>query len=341
MEKIKFKMTNKGKIILAAVVVFIVMCAFANYAEVGGWYRQKASVSVEVPSGVGGKEIAKILKANGVIGSEVLFYLNAKEHSIHFKAGKHEFTGKKSYASIIKELKISPGLNGIKIIIPEGFESYRIAERLEENGLTTAKSFLEECDKGEFDSEKYPFLKDITRKVNRLEGYLFPATYEFAKYETDKQMIEKMLDKFNREFTAEMYDRCAELGKTTDELITLASIIEREAVGESDRDVVASVFWNRLNARETWLLQSCATVQYILKERKPVLTNADTKINSPYNTYINTGLPIGPIASPGLLSIKSALNPASTDYFFFVWSEKKGEHIFSRTYEEHLKAKNE
>jgi len=337
----KFKMTGKGKTILIAVIVFIVMCVLANLAEVGGWYRPRASVPVEVPSGTSARGIAKVLKTNGVIGSEILFYLNAKEHSVHFKAGKHEFDGKKSYASIIKELKISPGLNGIKITIPEGFESYRIAERLEENGLTTAKSFLEECDKGEFDNEKYPFLKDITRKVNRLEGYLFPATYEFAKYETNHQMIEKMLDKFNREFTNDMYQKCVELGKTTDEIITLASIIEREAVGEADRDVVASVFWNRLNARETWMLQSCATVQYILKERKPVLSNADTKINSPYNTYINTGLPIGPIASPGLLSIKSALNPAQTDYFFFVWSEKQGRHIFSRTYEEHLKAKNQ
>ncbi|MCL2740450.1 MAG: endolytic transglycosylase MltG [Oscillospiraceae bacterium] len=337
----KFKITKKAKVLIVSFLVFIVLCAFANMAEVGGWYRAAGSVQIEVPSGTGTRGIAKILKKNGVIGSEILFYLNAKEHSAHFKAGVHEFEGRRTYARIIQELKVSPGLNGIRITIPEGFESYRIAERLEENGLTTAKSFLEECDKGNFDTEKYPFLKDIKRKENRLEGYLFPATYDFAKGETNRQMIEKMLDKFNREFTAEMYAKCGVLGRSVDEIITLASIIEREAVGEADRDVVASVFWNRLNARETWMLQSCATVQYVLKERKPVLSNADVKINSPYNTYIHTGLPIGPIASPGLLSIKSALNPAKSDYFFFVWSEGKGKHIFSKTYDEHLRAKNE
>ena len=123
-----------------------------------------------------------------------------------------------------------------------------------------------------------------------------------------------------------------------DELVTLASIIEREA-GSADKKTVSSVFHNRILSSEYPYLQSCATVQYVLKERKPVLSTADTQIDSPYNTYINPGLPVGPIASPGEASIAAALFPEDTDYYFFVLGSD-GEHHFATTYEEHLNYKN-
>ena len=123
-----------------------------------------------------------------------------------------------------------------------------------------------------------------------------------------------------------------------DDLVNLASIIEREAVGNIDRNKVSSVFHNRLQGKDGLTkLQSCATVQYILGERKDVLSEADTLIDSPFNTYMYEGLPAGPIANPGEEAIKAALNPAKTDYLYFGLN-KKGEHIFSLTYEEHLKA---
>ena len=147
-------------------------------------------------------------------------------------------------------------------------------------------------------------------------------------------VLTKFLDNFEVKFSQELRDRAQEIGMSIDEVVTLASIIEREAASDEDRATVSSVFHNRLNSTQYPLLQSCATVQYVLQERKPVLTYDDIKIDSPYNTYLYEGLPIGPIASPGLASIKAALYPETTDYYFFVVSAD-GTHIFSKTLAEH------
>jgi peptidoglycan lytic transglycosylase G len=146
-----------------------------------------------------------------------------------------------------------------------------------------------------------------------------------------------MLNRFDQIFKDEYYDRVNNLGMSVNEVITLASIIEREAKVEKERPFVSSVFYNRI--KSGMLLQSCATVQYVLGERKEKLTYQDIAIDSPYNTYKFEGLPPKPIASPGKPSIEAALYPAESEYLFFVVS-KNGEHHFSKTYEEHLKAKN-
>jgi len=337
----KMKLTKKGITIITAIAVIIVLIVCAFLSEVFGWFRSSANIDVDIPSGSTTHQIADILKQNHLITSSSLFYLFAKSDSANFKAGTHSFNSRKSYNNLIQELKTNPGAEGIKITVPEGYTVSQIAQRLEDNGLTTtAASFINECDNGTFDQTKYPFLQYIKRTKNRLEGYLFPATYNIPKGTSDHDIITMMLDKFNSVFTPDMYARCTALGYTPDQIITLASIIEREAVGDSDRDIVASVFWNRLNDTKDYpKLESCATVQYILGVRKPVLSLADTKINSPYNTYLNPGLPIGPIASPGMLSIQSALYPASTNYYFFVYNPKEGKNIFSATYADHLAAK--
>ena len=143
-----------------------------------------------------------------------------------------------------------------------------------------------------------------------------------------------MLARFDEVYHQAYRERAKALSMTDHELITLASIIEREAMGDADRELVAGVFHNRLKSTTYPYLESCATVQYILKERKPVLTVADTKIDSPYNTYRNPGLPSGPIASPGEAAIRAALYPAETDYLFFVL-DSTGTHRFASTYAEH------
>ena len=147
-----------------------------------------------------------------------------------------------------------------------------------------------------------------------------------------------MLMQFEKHY-APYAERAEEMGMTMDEVITLASVIEREAQGDYDRKLVSSVFHNRLKSTDYPYLQSCATVQYVLKERKAVLSVADTKIDSPYNTYINKGLPIGPIASPGEKSIEAALYPEESEYLFFVLGSD-GKHHFSKTYSEHMQNKN-
>jgi len=146
-----------------------------------------------------------------------------------------------------------------------------------------------------------------------------------------------MLSRFDTIFNDEYKKRAEELKMSIDEVITLASIIEREAKLEKDRKIISSVFHNRL--KNKMLLQSCATIQYILKERKEVLLYKDLEVKSPYNTYKNPGLPPGPIASPGLKSIEAALYPDDTDYLYF-FALNDGSHVFSKTFKEHIQAQN-
>ena len=155
---------------------------------------------------------------------------------------------------------------------------------------------------------------------------------------SEHEIIDMMLREFDTQFKAEYYDRAEQMNLTVDQVITMASIIQGETDSETERAKVAGVFYNRINSDMN--LQSCATVQYILGERKAVLSVADTQINSPYNTYINSGFPIGPICNPETACIEAALYPEETDAFYFVQGSD-GKHIFSNTYEEHEKAMKE
>ena len=165
-----------------------------------------------------------------------------------------------------------------------------------------------------------------------MEGYLFPATYELMVGESEHDIINRMLTAFNQRIVP-LYKQSG-TSYSLDEIVTMASIVEREAANDSERGKVASVFYNRL--KNDMAFGSCATVQYIIKERKDVLSNSDIKIKSPYNTYINKGLPIGPIASPGESSVKAALYPEDTDYLYFAARADGSENVFTRTNEEHL-----
>ena len=174
-------------------------------------------------------------------------------------------------------------------------------------------------------------MKDAQKGKNHLEGYLFPSTYQVAPKADEEQIITTMLNQFDTVFTDEYKARAKKLGYTENQIIIIASIIEKEAQVDEDRPKIASVIYNRLD--DGMNLQMCSTVQYILGKAKPVLSVADTKIDSPYNTYIHSGLPKGPICSPGEASIKAALYPAKTDYMYFVVSEKlDGSHNFSKSY---------
>jgi UPF0755 protein len=173
---------------------------------------------------------------------------------------------------------------------------------------------------------------------NALEGRLFPETYYFAINMKPKDVADKMIAEFNKHFTAEIADmaRRSMLGEKG--ILTLASIVEKEAVRPEERALIAGVFINRL--RKRWYLESCATVQYALGEHKARLTFKDIQVDSPYNTYRHLGLPPAPICNPGMASLQASLNPAKTDDMFFVAADS-GTHVFSRYFSEHLKSKRE
>ncbi len=288
---------------------------------------------VIISPGAGTADIARALSEEDVIRHPLWFRIFSKlgGHDGTFQHGTYTLYEGASYNTLFTFLKHAPSPEAVTVTIPEGFELRQIADRLEEKGLIDREEFYDAVENAEFN---YEFLKGIPKRENRLEGYLFPDTYQFQKDAGEKAIIDKMLARFDEVYTEEMRDRAKELGMTDDELITLASVIEREAAGGVDRRAVAGVFHNRLKSSTYPYLESCATVQYILKERKPVLSIADTKIKSPYNTYENPGLPIGPIASPGAESIEAALYPQEHDYLFFVL-DSSGTHRFAKTYEEH------
>ncbi len=335
LEKKKKNQSFIKRAILGALVVVLVIAGGYFYAD----YVPGASggeVVVTVAEGSGTASIARELKRSGLINSEgffrVMSKLRGKDGKYNF--GKFKLLKSAGYEEIFKTLtQAGQIVDAVKVTIPEGYEIYKIADLLESKGLIDKDKFYYLIDYGEF---HYDFVDDIPFRENRLEGYLFPDTYNFAPND-EQGIINEMLSQFDKVYK-KYEDRAKEMGMTMDEVITLASIVEREAMGDSDRKLVSSVFHNRIKSTDYPYLQSCATVQYILKERKPVLSVADTKIDSPYNTYINKGLPIGPIASPGEEAIEATLYPEESDYLFFVLGAD-GKHHFSKTFDEHIKNK--
>ncbi|MBQ7718438.1 MAG: endolytic transglycosylase MltG [Clostridia bacterium] len=316
------------KVTVAVILVIIVAFVLLMAAEIFG-IGKGGEVSVYIENGMTPPQVYSLLKDNGVIGNKTLFSLYARSHAADFKAGSHMLYKREAYRDIIAELTSQGGMNSEEAVtFPEGLELREFAALLEEKGIAKAEDFITAAN-GKFDYKFLPPQKD-----GYLEGYLFPDTYVISPDMTCEDIINMMLKRFDEIYTDKYYKREKELEMSTHEVITLASIIEREAAVESERAVVSSVFHNRLNSGYRFL-ESCATVQYILKERKDVLSNQDIKIDSPYNTYKYPGLPVGPIASPGKASIEAALYPADTDYLYFV-SNGDGTQSFSRTLGEHL-----
>lgn len=226
------------------------------------------------------------------------------------------------------------------VTIPEGWRIEQIARALEENGVTSAEEFIAAA---HADHAGWSFLGERPEGGARgLEGFLFPDTYQFPRNTSPASVIEIMLRNFDWRFSGELRQLAEERGMTAHDVVTLASIVEREAVVAEERPIIASVFLNRLEIG-MWL-QADPTVQYALGchpetgECWQQLTREQLNaVQSPYNTYLNPGLPPGPIANPGLSSIRAVLEPAETNYYFFL-SNDDGTHVFSETFEEHLQA---
>lgn len=317
------------KIISVVVALAILVCGWFAFSDIFGIGSGNRTVDIKIAEGESASSIISGLKSNGLISSKTMFKLYAKKGERVYKAGLHRLNSSMSYAEILKTLEEIPTQDKESVTIPEGYELRQIADLLAEKGFVNKDIFLREAQIGDFE---YSFVKEIPQRENRLEGYLFPDTYNISNDMTEREIIDMMLANFNKK-VIQIYEE-AQTSYTMDEVVTLASVIEREAAGDEDRGKVASVFSNRL--AKGMKLESCATVQYILKERKSVLSNEDTQIDSPYNTYRNSGLPIGPIASPGAESFKAALWPEQTNYLYFMASADGKSTIFSETFEGQL-----
>lgn len=287
-------------------------------------------ITISISSGASTVKIAQMLEREGLIRDDLTFraYSRLKGFDGKLKAGEFTLSTSMGVPEIMD--KIAEGaVDYISFTIPEGFNTKQIVDTLVEKELVDRDTFMDLVAKGDFD---YDFIKDLPKGEKRLEGYLFPDTYKISHRTTEKEIIDMMLARFAKVATPEYIRLAQQQGLTLHQAVTLASVIEREAKVDLERPKVAAVFLNRM--RKGWKLESCATVQYALGQQKARLLNEDLQIDSPYNTYKIAGLPPGPIASPGEMSLKAAVNPADVDYLFFVVFED-GKHVFSKTISEH------
>lgn len=319
---------------LTLVGVIIVFCAFFSTNGFKGMFSPDETFLLEVSSGMTGAQIAATLESNGIVANELFFRLALKlsGKGAEIKAGTYELSAQMSYGEIINTLTSFSTAGLIKMTVPEGYKLSQVAEVVESSGFGTAESFLKEAAEGEFD---YAFLEDIPQNdPNRLEGFLFPDTYLINKDASPREIIIMMLDGFEKVYSEDIAKAAESFDMTTREFITLASIIEKEGVGDLGK--ISSVFHNRLEIGMR--LESCATVNYLFDTPKDVLSIADTYIDSPYNTYRNNGLPPSPICSPGANAIEAAAYPENTNYLYFI-ADGKGGNLFSENYEQHLEKK--
>ena len=277
--------------------------------------------------------VAQQLKGAGIIEYEFLFKLFSMVSSADEKLdpGTYELSTVFDYRALVKKMTAgSPSQVTTKLTFPEGYTMEQIFSLLEENDICSKEDLYEVAANNKF---SYSFISDDELgDPTRLEGYLFPDTYEFYEGERAYSVISKFLYNFYYRYTAELIDKTEKLGLTTDQMVTIASMIEKEAGSDEDRYNIASVIYNRL--AQNMPLQIDATIQYVLPERVPVLLDEHLAIESPYNTYQNTGLPPAPIANPGMASIKAALDPASTNYLFYALDTATGAHrFFTNSYE--------
>ena len=329
MKKFEFNPGQSFVGILAAVVLGILL---AFYSLILLWPQGNPydSVKVTIPKGASLKEVSTTLQDYNIIRNERSFLLAVKTlgYEKDMPAGRFKLVKASTNFDIIDQLVNGMQVNK-RVTILEGWTIDLIAEELHDKIGIDQNEFKSACT-----NELLLWKWGISEKT--VEGYLFPNTYLFSEEEDIQDIIGRMINEYKQRITLEFRDRMQELGMDEKEIITLASIIEGEAIYDNERAIISGVYHNRLNIGMR--LQADPTIQYIIDDSPRRLLNKDLKIKSPYNTYLNKGLPPGPINNPGIESIKAALYPAKTDYIYFV-ARGDGYHTFSRTKEEHNIAK--
>jgi len=326
------------KNVIKVIILLIIVLGLGAYLAIMSFNNPLNSEdttykTITIEQGLSTTGIAETLKEEGIINSVKNFKILSKLNGYdgEYQAGTYSLSPSMTPTEIGSVI-VTGRVETYAFTIPEGLTIYQVADKLSEEGLINRDTFVTLLEEGDF---QFDFLETAQDNENRLEGFLFPDTYKIAYGASEEQIITTMLNQFDLIFTDEYKARADELGMTINEVITVASIVERECKHEEDRPRVASVIYNRL--KKGMPLQMCSTVQYILGEQKTRLSTADTQIESPYNTYVNNGLPPGPIGSPGFSAIVAALYPANTDYLYFVVSEKlDGTHNFSSEYNDFL-----
>ena len=342
-------------VLIVSVVLAILMWFAAD--DVLALTKTDNVITVVVEADDTFEDVTQKLHDRGLVRYKFLFKIYGKFAGAEniIEPGTFELNQLFDYHALVNALASgSESRKTVTLTFPEGYTCDQIFEMLVVNQVCEKKALAEAAANYEFD---YEFLKDIPYgEENRLEGYLFPDTYEFYVNDTPERVLAKFLDNFQKRFTEEMIaeidvlnesirERMEDEGSFSEEeiqnammdmnkIVIVASLIEREAGSDQERDMISSVIYNRLNTRVHELLQIDATVEYALGEHKATLTENDLAYDDPYNTYRNKGLPPGPIANPGINSLMAAINPRETDFYFYALNSG-GTHTYFETYEEH------
>lgn len=354
-----------GKIalfLISTIIITLIATGFFVYRYVDSSIKpldssSKKYITVDIPEGSGNKYIGQILEKSGVIKSATVFnyYTKFKNYS-NFQSGYYNLQPSMDLDEICKQLKEGgtpqpekPSLG--KILVTEGYTIKQISEAVTKNAAKkhastpyTADDFLEVVQDDAFISKmtaKYPkllgSLPEADKVTYRLEGYLFPATYSYYEKTSMEDIVENMISTMDS-YMSQYYDTIAASGKSVNDVLTLASLVEKEGSTDDDRRNIASVFYNRIN--NDMPLQSNIAILYAmgkLGEETSLAADAsiDTSIDSPYNVYTNTGLMPGPVDAPSLSAIEATVNPASTNYYYFVADVKTGKVYYSENFDDH------
>ncbi len=338
-------------LIVLLVLIIIVFC-FLFFVYQGIYLPKEPgsaeTVSFLVRQGEGAKEISINLEEQGIIKYSSLFRIYAlfQEKAEKLQAGEYELSSGMNIPEIVDKLASGEAIKKTITII-EGWNLRNIGWYLENKEMFMAEELFElvgfplidyskatDLLKPKDFSEEFDFLEDKPKNLG-LEGYLFPDTYEIFFEEGIEDIVRRMLDNFDRKLTLELKEEIASQKKSIFEIVTMASLIEKEVRTIEDKKIVSGILWKRLKSRMP--LQVDATISYITGRKTTEITKEELKINSPYNTYKYKGLPLGPICNPGLESIKAAIYPKQSEYWFYL-STPEGETIFSKTLREHNEA---
>lgn len=323
--------------------IIIVLILVGGVLAGAAWYRfssqpvgGKREVQFSINRGESLASISGRLRADGLIKSEFIFEQYAKLHDIasRIQAGDYKLNTSQTIGEIANSL-LAAKRESKRVLIREGETDEEIAKIFSAAGLFGTEDFLNAAVQEQQLKVRYDFLADLPAG-NSLEGYLFPDTYDFFVGATADDAIKKMLDNFERKVTPESRDRIKSQGKSLYEVITLASIVEREVRKPEDMKIVAGIFWSRLARGQA--LQSDATLSYALKDETAAHSTAELETDTPYNTYKYPGLPPTPINNPGLNAINAVIEPTATDYNFFL-TAKDGTVHYAKTFAEHISNK--
>lgn len=322
-------MTRRSKLILTALIILVALAAGAGLRF--AWFLRQAVEPpsprlVVIPTGASLAGVAARLETEGVIASAFEFKVlsRLRGNARHIKAGEYDFREPSAPGTVLDRL-IAGDVRRLKFTVPEGLSLAEIAAKLEAEGHGDKTAFLSLA----LDPV---FISTLGLDIPTLEGYLFPETYTLESGTSEDRLIKAMVEQFRTRLAPELKDAAAERGLDPHQLVTLASIIQKEAGNEEEMPLISAVFHNRLQRRMP--LQADPTVIYGIADFDGNLTREHLNTPTPYNTYRMRGLPPGPIASPGEEALRAAAMPAAVDYLYFV-SRGDGTHVFTGTLKEH------